>query len=157
MLKKIKESLMRYIELNILKLIALCSVILLAPAIQAASLTVDVSGISHSQGIVHIGLYEKTAGFPDEHQSTQGRTVSAVNTVDGRATVKFESLLPGEYAVAGYHDINNNDELDTNLVGIPQEPYGASLGARNLLSPPVYDDAKFEMTTESKRIKLELE
>jgi uncharacterized protein (DUF2141 family) len=59
--------------------------------------------------------------------------------------------------VAGYHDVNNNDELDTNLVGLPQEPYGASLGARNLLSSPDYDDAKFELTTESKRIKLKLE
>ncbi len=106
---------------------------------------------------MHIGLYDKMAGFPDEHQFIQGRTVSAADIVDGKATVKFELLLPGEYAVAGYHDVNNNDELDTNLVGIPQEPYGASLGARNLLSPPDYDDAKFELTTESKRIKLKLE
>jgi uncharacterized protein (DUF2141 family) len=148
---------MRVLNRKIAGIIVLSNVILIASSLQAASLTVDVSGINDSAGIVHIGLYDKTAEFPDEHQSTQGRTVSASDAVDGKAIVKFESLLPGEYAVAGYHDINNNDELDTNLVGIPQEPYGASLGARNLLSPPGYADAKFEMTTESKHLKLELE
>ncbi|MEE9413567.1 MAG: DUF2141 domain-containing protein [Methylococcales bacterium] len=148
---------MRNFDQQRLGLTALCSVILLASSIQAASLTIEVSGINNSDGIVHIGLYDKTAGFPDEHQYMQGQTFSAADSVEGKATVEFTSLRPGEYAVAGYHDINNNDEMDTNLVGIPQEPYGASQGARNLLSPPDYDDAKFEISTESKRIKLELE
>lgn len=148
---------MQLINKKLCAVTVLYSATVFASSIQAASLTVEVSGINNSEGIVHIGLYDKTAGFPDEHQTTQGRTVSATDSVDGKATVKFESLLPGEYAVAGYHDINNNDELDTNLVGIPQEPYGASLGARNMLSPPDYDDAKFEINAESKRIKLDLE
>ena len=148
---------MRVLNQKIVVLTVLFSVTLMAFSLQAASLTVDVTGINDPAGIVHIGLYDKTAGFPDEHQSAQGRAVSAADFVDGKATVKFESLLPGEYALAGYHDVNNNDQLDTNLVGIPQEPYGASLGARNLLSPPDYDDAKFKLATESKRIKLKLE
>ncbi|MEE9344690.1 MAG: DUF2141 domain-containing protein [Methylococcales bacterium] len=149
---------MRLINRKIRMLTKLCSVtLLLATQLQAASLTVEVSGINDSDGIVHVGLYDKTAGFPDEHQYTQGRTVSAADCIDGKATVSFESLLPGEYAVAGYHDINNNDELDTNLVGIPQEPYGASLGARNMLSPPDYEDAKFKFDTQDMKISVEFQ
>lgn len=138
-------------------LTGLLILIVLTSSIQAASLTVKVTGINNPEGIVYIGLYDETAGFPDEHQFMQGRTVSAADCVDGKTTVNFESLLPGEYAVAGYHDVNNNDELDTNFVGIPQEPYGASLGARNLLSPPDYDDAKFKVDAQDIKISVELQ
>jgi len=36
------------------------------------------------------------------------------------------NLAPGEYALCVYHDINSNGKLDTNLVGIPKEPFGFS-------------------------------
>lgn len=42
------------------------------------------------------------------------------------AIISFEDLQPGKYAVAAYHDINNNEKLDRNFVGIPKEPYGFS-------------------------------
>ena len=36
------------------------------------------------------------------------------------------NLAPGEYAFCVYHDTNSNGGLDTNLVGIPKEPFGFS-------------------------------
>ncbi|HFD11920.1 MAG TPA: DUF2141 domain-containing protein [Crenotrichaceae bacterium] len=133
------------------------SLMILSYPIQGASLIVDVSGIDSAQGMVRVGLYDKAAGFPDEHQFMQGRVAPASDSVDGKLTVRFESVKPGDYAVAGYHDINNNDELDTNLLGIPDEPYGASRAARNVLSPPDYGDARFKLDAVGKRISIQFQ
>ena len=38
----------------------------------------------------------------------------------------FDDLAPGRYAVAAYHDVNGNGELDKVPPGLPTEPYGFS-------------------------------
>ena len=38
----------------------------------------------------------------------------------------FEGLTPGHYAVAVFHDVNGNGELDMIPPGLPTEPYGFS-------------------------------
>ncbi len=125
--------------------------------LQAATLTVDVKGVSNAQGMLHVGLYYQAEFFPDEHKNDQGQIIPASSALNGQASIKFENLTAGEYAIAGYHDVNSNDELDTNLVGIPSEPYGASLGARNMFSPPAFEDAKFQIKNQNKRISIILE
>jgi len=35
-------------------------------------------------------------------------------------------IPPGTYAIACYHDENDNGKLDTNFLGIPKEGTGAS-------------------------------
>lgn len=42
-------------------------------------------------------------------------------------------LNDGEYSFAIYHDINENEKLDSNIFGIPKEPYGFSkLGSKKI-------------------------
>ena len=53
------------------------------------------------------------------------------------------ALDPGDYAIALYHDRNGNGTLDSNLLGIPTEPYGFSGNARNLMGPATWEQAKF--------------
>jgi uncharacterized protein (DUF2141 family) len=35
--------------------------------------------------------------------------------------ISFKDLADGDYAVKLYHDVNNDNELDTGLFGIPVE------------------------------------
>ena len=50
------------------------------------------------------------------------------------------------YAIAVFHDINDNGILDKNALGIPLEPYGFSRNARaRFTSAPPFEDAKIEL------------
>lgn len=61
-----------------------------------------------------------------------------------RASCVFSNVQPGTYGISAYHDENKNGKLDTNVVGMPIEDYGASRDARGTFSAPSFDDAKFE-------------
>lgn len=61
-----------------------------------------------------------------------------------RAVCTFNEVRPGVYGISAYHDENKNGKLDTNLVGMPTEDYGASRDARATFSAPSFEDAKFD-------------
>ena len=53
--------------------------------------------------------------------------------------------------------VNGNEKLDTNLVGIPSEPYGFSRNARGRFGPPSFDDLAIEVGDDDLSIDIELE
>lgn len=65
--------------------------------------------------------------------------------VNGNATVKFENVPSGQYAISVYHDANNYGEMDTNFIGIPTEDYACSNDAKGRFGPPKLEDAVFEV------------
>ena len=69
----------------------------------------------------------------------------------------FEDLPPGTYGISAFHDKNDNQKLDTNLIGVPVEDYGASNNARGVFGPPKFDDARFEYQKGTKRLQGTLE
>ena len=70
--------------------------------------------------------------------------------------MEFDDLPEGEYAISIFHDENNNNELDTNFLGIPKEGLGASNDARGHFGPPKYKDVKFYLKNGSKTITINL-
>lgn len=67
----------------------------------------------------------------------------AVTGKDVERTVM--NLPPGRYALALYHDMNDNWKLDKNFVGYPKEPYGFSNNYRPVFSGPDFEDCVFEV------------
>lgn len=61
----------------------------------------------------------------------------------GQATCRFVDVPPATYAMATFHDANNNGKLDTNWMGIPSEGVCASNSAKGSFGPPKWKDAKF--------------
>ncbi len=57
---------------------------------------------------------------------------AAVLEADG---FRFDDLAPGRYAVAVFHDVNGNGELDRIPPGVPTEPYGFSNGVGRFAPP----------------------
>lgn len=107
---------------------------------EANDLLVIVSGLRSQEGNVHIALYDDPDRFPD----SDGMIFKVeVPIVDGTARHKFNDLAPGRYAVAIYHDENDNDEFDQGFFGIPLEDYAFSNNAPVFLAPPSYVDAAF--------------
>ena len=61
------------------------------------------------------------------------------------------------YAIRMYHDVNDNGELDTNLMGIPSEPFAFSNNAQGRFGPAAWDDAVFEIGADAVRHTVRLD
>lgn len=111
----------------------------------------------HDRGRVFCALWRGREGYPTEHERAVGRALD--RTIEGHEAVcLFEDVSPGEYAAAIFHDENGNNDLDTNVFGIPSEGTGASNDASNPFGPPSYDDARFRYpaTTRMHRIDVRI-
>lgn len=60
-----------------------------------------------------------------------------------QAVVEIADLGAGQYSVRVFHDANNNQKLDTNLVGIPKEAWGMSNNVKAILGPPDFKESLF--------------
>jgi len=57
----------------------------------------------------------------------------------------MSDLPAGEYAIMLFQDLDSNEELDTNLMGIPREPWGGSLQGKTIMRAPEWNDVKFKI------------
>lgn len=119
---------------------------------QAADLTVVVKGVAKAEGQVMVALFNDAAGFP-RGKVLQGQMVAAK---PGQVELVFKDLAPGAYAVSAYQDLNSNQRLDANLVGMPTEPYGFSRDARGKFGPPKFEDAVVRVGAEAQQVLVNL-
>ena len=105
-----------------------------------ASVTVVISGLRNTQGVIQACLTARAATFPecDKDPAALRLTVPAAN---GPVLV-FRHVQPGNYAVSLFHDQNANGRLD-KAMGIPREGYGFSRNAPVRFGPPSFADARF--------------
>lgn len=111
---------------------------------QGSTVTITVTGLKSGKGKIIAALYHSEVGFPTSPKSVFKRLTSVVK--ESRSVLTFENIPNGVYAVAFFHDRNNNGKLDTNFMGIPTEGTGASNNAEGFLGPPKFKDAKFTVT-----------
>jgi uncharacterized protein (DUF2141 family) len=107
-----------------------------------SSLTVRLSGLQRDASI-HIALFSRPEGFPDNHSAT--RTI-AVETQGSRTEIRIENLQVGTYAAAVFQDLNEDGVLTKGAFGIPSEPYGFSNNARGRFGPPSFQAAAFKLS-----------
>ncbi|MEX0284953.1 MAG: DUF2141 domain-containing protein [Paracoccaceae bacterium] len=104
----------------------------------AADLTVRISGITSTAGEIFVALHDGAEGFPRDRKMVEGKRSVAD---PAGVTVVFTGLAAGDYAIAAFYDEDGDGELSTNLVGMPQEPFGFSQDARGSFGPPKFADA----------------
>lgn len=109
---------------------------------QAADITLKVTEIKEVKGNMSIALFKSSDGFPSGDQFIIGKNIP-VNAKEFTYVIK--DVPPGIYAIAIYHDLDKNGELNNNWLGIPKEPYGFSNDANGKMGPPDYEDATFEV------------
>lgn len=107
---------------------------------EGATLIVNLTNLKSEKGSVKVGLYNQGSKWLSENIDGKEAIVS-----NGVAKVVFENLKVGEYAISTFHDKNGNGELDSNALGIPNEPYAFSNDAYGMFGPASYDDAKFDV------------
>ena len=62
----------------------------------------------------------------------------------------YKDLKNDQYAIRYYHDENIDDELDTNILGIPKEGYGFSNDAYGKFGPKDFKEWLFEVSGDTK-------
>ena len=115
-----------------------------SPPDSTGTLVVRVVGLDSNDGTVRIEL---------DTAQTYGRAESVrlgeLSIRDRTAPWTLDDVPHGTYAVALYHDQNDNDELDTNFLGRPQESYGFSNDARGTMGRPDFEEAAFTLSSDS--------
>lgn len=106
-----------------------------------STVLVRLSGFKHDNGAAMIALTDAKGFLAD----TGAIRAEAVSIRNGQAECIFRNVPHGNYAIQAYHDENGNQRLDSNVLGIPSEPYGFSRGARGTFGPPKYRDAEFSV------------
>ena len=132
------------------KLAVACMAAFIVPA-YAADLTVEIRGLTSANGKVLISLYDKADGWMKRGLKTGGTAAQKEGV-----TYEFKDLPMGDYAISIHHDENANGKFDTNLVGMPIEPYGFSNDAMGNFGPPTFEQAKFKLDGDKKTITLNL-
>ena len=123
-----------------------------ATSVMAADLRVQVDHVQSRQGVVRFALYNRASGFPTHEGRFAYRDVPVPKT--GSVAAVFTDLAPGAYAVAAYHDENNNGEFDQGFLGLPLEGYGFSRDASGFLSAPSFSSAAIMLEEDAKTIRI---
>ena len=121
---------------------------------QNGNVTVKISGVENNKGLVNVGLYNEGSSFPDYDKTFMNKEVKAVK---GEIEFTFKNVPEGAYAVAVWHDENENKKIDKNFIGVPKEKYGFSLNKFGTFGPPDFEDVSFILKKgENKTLEIRL-
>jgi len=105
-------------------------------AMAQLTLTVEVYDLRNNTGVVHLEL-------SNEKEESVASFTSKI--VDKKCVFVIEGLEPGMYSFRFFHDENENDDIDTNWLGIPREGFGFSNNPRMTFGPPKFSRTLFEL------------
>lgn len=108
---------------------------------QQSTISIEVTNINSEEGVILIGLFDSEKNFLKSSVKEE-----KIKATKGKLKVSFENIPSGTYTISVIHDENSNGNLDTNFMGIPNEPYGISMEGKNMFGPPSYSKAKFEVS-----------
>lgn len=116
------------------------------------TLTVNVTNIKDLSGYVRVCLVQESS----EYLSSQCNLGKSVEASSKEVQLVFNNLPKGQYAITLFHDVDNNNKLNTNgMFGMPSEPYGFSNNPGTWFGPPKYEKCVFELSKDrSVKIKL---
>ncbi|WKK74820.2 DUF2141 domain-containing protein [Marivirga salinae] len=131
-------------------------IILFSFIVQPSSptLELEIGEFRNTKGHVLISIFDNANDYPENGE--KAFVNKKIKVTQKTHTITIEDLPQGEYAVVFLHDENDNEEMDTNFVGAPEEGYGASNDAVNTFSAPKYEEAKFLLEGEKKSLKLKI-
>ncbi|HPO64184.1 MAG TPA: DUF2141 domain-containing protein [Candidatus Kapabacteria bacterium] len=120
------------------------------------NLKIEIFGFSNNKGKARISVFSKEnkKAFPDKYNKASYKFIVPIK--DKKVTQFIENIPYGEYAVIVHHDENDDDELNTNWLGMPKESFGASNDAKGSFGPPDFEDAKFLINKSQLLIKINM-
>ena len=111
--------------------------------VEKATLEVTIDNVKSNKGVILVALFNEEDGFPGEPDNAFRSEKVAAHTKETR--ILFENIPQGTYAIAVFHDENDNGVLDKNMLGVPTEGYGSSNNQKKLFRAPNFDECKFKV------------
>jgi uncharacterized protein (DUF2141 family) len=105
--------------------------------------TVHIDGLKAGEGFVMLAAYDNASTF-FKKSVWQVR----LPVTDTKMVIAVCELANKDIAFTGFQDLNSNGKLDSNPLGIPAEPYGAS-GSPPAFGAPTWDATKVRVTADS--------
>ena len=130
-----------------LKLIVSSVLFLYAIKPQAQTLQIQINKIKSDKGNILVSVYNNAKGFPYDGASCI--LMFSMRAAQGSVSITTKELTPGKYAIALFHDVDGNQKLTTNMLGIPKEGYAFSNDASNFFGVPSFKDASFQFTRDT--------
>ena len=113
------------------------------PATETQPVTVVVSSLVSTSSPVRLYFYNTREGFLKSGKWAFSKSVNP----EGKSQFSLPVELPqGEWAVAITQDMNNNNKVDKNFLGIPTEPYAFSNNIRPTVAAPDFNECKFTVS-----------
>jgi acyl-CoA reductase-like NAD-dependent aldehyde dehydrogenase/uncharacterized protein (DUF2141 family) len=118
-------------------------------------LTVNVHLTADARGKLAYLVFNSPSGFPGDREKSVRRGFLPIPP--NAKEMAFSLDLPaGVYAVTVYEDLNANEGLDHNFIGIPREPVGASNNPRGRFGPPRFSECAFRVSNTTEKITINL-
>jgi uncharacterized protein (DUF2141 family) len=114
-------------------------------------LVVIIKNLNSTMGTLNVALYNSYKAFANKSRPYKGASMSITDFV---MTIPFDSISPGVYSVAAFHDEDKNGVLKTNQLNIPIEGYCFSNNIGTSLGPPDYNKIKFVYTGKNRTMTL---
>ena len=105
------------------------------------SLEMEINNLESNKGPIYIRIL-------DENENPV--IVGTSPVINYSSEISFDSISPGKYAIQFFHDENENQKMDFNLIGIPKEKFGSSNDVKPILGPPKFEKMLFEIYEDKK-------
>ena len=105
------------------------------------SLDMVIKYLESNKGTIYIRIL-------DENENPV--IVGTSPVINYSSEISFDSIFPGKYAIQFFHDENENQKMDFNLIGIPKEKFGSSNNVKPILGPPKFEKMLFEIYQDKK-------
>lgn len=105
---------------------------------EKASIRIHIPNLKEGKGEILISLFNREKGFPEE-----GALAFRTWRLAPGKNLDLTGIPSGKYALAILHDLDNDQKMTYNLLGMPQDGYGSSPDGGPRLTKPRFKSALF--------------
>lgn len=106
-----------------------------------SDLTITITDLKTNSGVIRLAMYDNENAFPEQGDKAYRTAIAKIQ--GGKAVIELKSVDHGKYAIAAFHDANNDGVMNKNAFGIPKEGYGFSNNAMGNFAAPSFSAASF--------------
>jgi uncharacterized protein (DUF2141 family) len=115
------------------------------------SISGTITGFKKGAGI-YIALYDSQQNFKNK-KFTNALRIPADSVRTDSITYKLNNIKTGQYLIVAYQDLNNDTIINTNLFGMPTEPYLFYTPVK-AMQRPMFSNCKFTLNTDLTNVNL---
>jgi len=122
-----------------------------SPSSDTGTLILEFNNVEYMTGEIEVAIFDGRESFLQENQSIIKKRKSVEGT---KSYIEFCDLPYGTYAIACYHDVNVNYQLDVSFFGFPKEPFAFSGNFSKKARKPTFQEVAVILDAPQKTISL---